>query len=288
MVEYSDETLALMQQKLLNIAVAVDRICRDNGIVYYLFRGSLLGAVRHQGFIPWDDDMDIAMPRPDYERFLEIAPGLLPEPFRLRHHSNTAFYPYSFIKVDDATTTVVESSTDFVCGVYLDVFPLDGADHTRSLSARLRRWQLLFYRQLFLGYFGGNDRVFKHERLVRLTKRLLRKTFNIKRWQRRYDRLCKKQAYEDSRQVSFLFYYAMPAFDRQWFGTPASHLFARELLWVPQQADVVLTALYGPDYLALPPQEHRYSFHMQRCLYYALNQGYEDYLAEETRRAGNG
>lgn len=267
---------------MLEMMAAVDRICRDNGLAYFLFRGTLLGAVRENGFIPWDDDMDLAMPRPDFERFLEIAPALLPGHLCLKHHSNTGFYPYTYMKVMDTETTVVEGSTNYVCGVFVDIFPLDGAD-ADSRAARWRLKRLQWYRLFFLAYYGGNDRVVKHDRWVRLVKKILHRTVCIKRWQRRYDRLCRAQGYDESERVAVLIH-PMPAILREWLGAPTDHAFEGHVFCIPQQADSVLKALYGPNYMTPPPERFRVSVHRWKHL--ELDRGYAAYRAEQAGRDG--
>ena len=71
----------LLHQRILRILMAVDKTCRENQLRYYIWAGTMIGAVRHKGFIPWDDDIDIAMPRPDYERFIAHSKEWLPQPY---------------------------------------------------------------------------------------------------------------------------------------------------------------------------------------------------------------
>lgn len=76
-MQYEQNTLRRLQIAELGILEAIDRVCRENGITYFLDSGTVLGARRHGGFIPWDDDIDLGMPRDDFERFLEVAPEAL-------------------------------------------------------------------------------------------------------------------------------------------------------------------------------------------------------------------
>ena len=76
---YSEDSLKRLQTIDLEIVAVIDRICRENGIDYFIDGGTLLGAIRHGGFIPWDDDIDIGMPKDDFDRFCEITPALLPK-----------------------------------------------------------------------------------------------------------------------------------------------------------------------------------------------------------------
>ena len=103
--------IKLLQNKMLGILLEIDRICRENNIRYLLDGGSMLGAVRHHGFIPWDDDADVMMPRDDYDRFIEIAPRALGKKYVFQCIENTREYPYNFGKVFDTSTEFYEKFT---------------------------------------------------------------------------------------------------------------------------------------------------------------------------------
>ena len=121
-----------LQLHILNILLAVDKVCCEHDLRYYLWAGTMLGAVRHRGFIPWDDDMDICMPRPDYDRLMAHAHEWLPAPYEAICADNTPTYPGGFGKVIDASTTLIEREhSDYLGGVYIDVFPLDGVPSSK-------------------------------------------------------------------------------------------------------------------------------------------------------------
>ena len=99
------------------------------GLTYYLVGGSALGAVKFQGFVPWDDDIDVAMPRKDYDRFLEKGQALLPEEIFLQNYRTDPEFPLLFSKLRASNTTMIETSWKLMNinhGIYIDVFPLDG------------------------------------------------------------------------------------------------------------------------------------------------------------------
>lgn len=121
----------------LNILEEIDRICKKYQITYYAAYGTLLGAIRHQGFIPWDDDLDIVMMRPDYERFRQIAKRELHENYELQEELS----PYlnrSFYKVRDGGTTAIEFPgfpEEYNQGIFVDIFPLDdGCDSPAEIT----------------------------------------------------------------------------------------------------------------------------------------------------------
>ncbi len=118
-----------LQEKILDIMKVFDRVCRENELHYYMLGGTMLGAVRHKGFIPWDDDADFGLPRREYEKLLNLPAECFPEGYRLRHFSKEEGVPYAFIRLEDERTTCIEarrSGTGYVGGVYVDIFPLDG------------------------------------------------------------------------------------------------------------------------------------------------------------------
>ena len=126
-----------VQVKILSIFESVDSICKKNNIRYYAIGGTCLGAVRHNGFIPWDDDLDIAMPREDYDKFIQIAEHELPSNLRLFGVDNIEHYECLFIKVHDINTTLIHRDyKDYVeryAGVYIDIMPLDGIAENKLL-----------------------------------------------------------------------------------------------------------------------------------------------------------
>lgn len=116
-------TLADMHQIQLSMMKAIHQFCIENNIRYSLGGGSLLGAVRHKGFIPWDDDVDIMMPRTDYERFIESFEGKFAY-YNVQHYKNDRNYYKPFAKIYDNRTLLEEAYC--TTGVFVDVFPIDG------------------------------------------------------------------------------------------------------------------------------------------------------------------
>ena len=124
--QFKQQQLRRCQLKQLTILEEIDRICRKHNITYWLDGGTLLGAVRHGGFIPWDDDIDIAMPLDDARRFAQIAPGELREGLTLQS-PETEPTREPIMKVRDNNSFYVEANDDFSMpygkGLYVDIFP---------------------------------------------------------------------------------------------------------------------------------------------------------------------
>lgn len=129
-----------VKQGILNIMIAVDSFCRINGIKYSLAYGTLIGAVRHNGFIPWDDDIDIWMPRPDYNRFIKEFKH---DTFVFHSMETDSDWPLIFGKVcDERYSAIDEFGKDF--GLFVDIFPIDGLpDNDRTISAYYRKIRFL-------------------------------------------------------------------------------------------------------------------------------------------------
>ena len=135
MVEITEDEMKKVQ---LDILIEVDRFCKEHDINYALAYGTLIGAVRHKGFIPWDDDIDLLMLRSDYDRFIKIFNEETDSHCRVLHHSLDASFPYEFAKVEDTRYRLIENlATTYEMGVAIDIFVLDdiGEDpkHVRSI-----------------------------------------------------------------------------------------------------------------------------------------------------------
>lgn len=122
MVEIDENEMKNVQ---LNILLDVDRFCKENNLQYALAYGTLLGAIRHHGFIPWDDDIDIIMLRKDYEQFIKTYNGTS-NSYRVLHHSLDENFPYEFAKIEDCRYRLIENlATSYTMGIAIDLFVLD-------------------------------------------------------------------------------------------------------------------------------------------------------------------
>lgn len=135
------EALEKLQQEELDMLVVLRQVCEEIGVPWFLDSGSALGAARHQGFIPWDDDIDVGMLRDDYERFLREAPSVLPEGYSLHTFDNTHGFAGMFAKLyRDGTEFVTQETLDAGCeqGIFIDIFPYDAL----AIDPKQRRRQV--------------------------------------------------------------------------------------------------------------------------------------------------
>ena len=151
-MEYEQEQLRRLQLAQLDIVREIDRVCREHDIAYFLDSGAALGAVRHGGFIPWDDDIDLGIPRSDYERFLEIAPAALGPEYVVAHPARYPNMAGMFAKVwkrGTRFTTQESKEAGVPQGIFVDVFPYDPlhADEivAQKQTTKCRLWQSVSY-----------------------------------------------------------------------------------------------------------------------------------------------
>ena len=131
----------------MDILQTVHDYCQSHGMTYFLSSGTLLGAVRHGGYIPWDDDIDIYMPRESYDRFVAAFPHDDTGHYALYDKSTIAHYYYTFAKVVDTRTLMVEDETaGFEIGVYIDVFPVDYVPEDEAECQRVFKRKRLLYK----------------------------------------------------------------------------------------------------------------------------------------------
>lgn len=128
-----------MKSRLLSIAEYIDGICQENGLTLFMSGGTLLGAVRHKGFIPWDDDIDMYLSRPDYDKLIEIfrKQGNSGK-YKLLSHELEPNYLYPFAKLIDTDTILIESGgyAGVDIGLFLDIFPIDGLGNSIKQAKR--------------------------------------------------------------------------------------------------------------------------------------------------------
>lgn len=256
------EDLRKAQLLMLKILKEVHRVCEENGIRYFLSDGTLIGAVRHNGFIPWDDDSDIGMLRDDYEKFIDIAPEKLGKEFCLQIYKTDCGYGHQFGKVLLFGTKWIEQgairTSRLFSGIYIDIFPYDkiptGRLKQKCLQFSYNFWssQVLIKQKYF---FYRDIRGFFHKSYF-IVKKAIGLLFSLDYSVRKRDSICMR--YKDRDKNFCITKYGGNFWKNQnrseSFATFALHTFEDSEFYIPSDYDSILTNLYG-DYMTLPPLE---------------------------------
>ena len=256
-------TLSEIKQTELEILLVLDRICRENGLTYSMCAGTLLGAVRHQGFIPWDDDIDVCMPRPDYEKLIELNRGgkLLPRYLKLCcFEEGTLDSPY--MKIMDRRTRIREENYTQrdVKSLWIDIFPVDGLPDSMAETKRLyREAQLLCKLSVATVVHAGYGKTLLKRILKPLIVTPVARLIGRRRIGERLVQLAAKHPYEESTYCGMVTW----AWDgpnqrvrREDLENTVDLLFEGHPICAMSAWDEHLRGVFG-DYMQLPPEEDR-------------------------------
>lgn len=169
--------MTALQEKEFEMLRLFVNICDELKLKYFLVCGSALGAVKYGGFIPWDDDVDVALPRPDYEIFLEKAPAMLPEWVFLQNYRTDPEYPGMGSKLRNKNTAFIEREAEKINmnhGIFIDVFPLDGYPEGEEAQKRFEKKKWAHYRKRYTALIP-----FWHRDLGLTLRSFLRQYFGI-------------------------------------------------------------------------------------------------------------
>lgn len=268
--ELDDDKIKGIQAVLLEMLTDFDDLCRKNNLTYFLVGGSALGAVRHKGFIPWDEDLDIGMPREDYERFSEIFLKACSEKYWLQSIEQSKLYDLTFMKIRKKGTRYVElfETEPEHAGVFMDIYPLDNVPDNKI--ARFFHGMISDFLYLccscvrvhkkknrFLEYLDDKRAI----RLVKIKAFLgfCLSFFSLHKWCVIADKWSKKYKNNNSKLVSF------PCGRKHYFGeicTRASFLPVKETVFEDKKFYIMnnpheyLGGLYG-DYMEIPDVSNR-------------------------------
>lgn len=266
------DSLRKHQLVMLDLLEEVDRICKKHNISYQLFAGTALGAVRHQGFIPWDDDLDIVMMRPEYERFMEVAPGEVKERFFVQREF-MEHWPMFFSKMRLNNTTALEKyharDDKMHQGVYIDIFPCDNlSDNGFIRKLQFYASKIIIAKSLYLRGYETNSKGKKI--FMQICRVLPRKPLHA---------LCTLQKNKRTQMVhTFLgggARYEKSVYQREWFADTKNALFEGEEYPVSAHVEKLLENLYG-DYMRIPEESERAC--KTHVAFLDLEQPYTEYL----------
>ena len=264
-MENAQQHLNDTQKYILHVLREVTRVLEELKIPYFMQGGTMLGAIRHDGFIPWDDDVDLGIPRADYDRLLKEVSARLPENLELRTYDDETDHHYYFTRIVDKRYQIrrMGSIEERLENIWVDLFPLDGMPNG-CISRQWHKMRLLMTRLKFhLSCFEkvnikrpGRPLV---ERIIIRVAMITRvgKWWNTRKQLDKMDRLLKKYPPEKSEylvnftgQTSFKF---NEMFKKEVYGQGKEYPFEDMVLMGPEQYDAYLKSLYG-DYMT-PPKE---------------------------------
>ena len=260
--------IKVMQKLLLQLMIKFHEVCEKHGLVYNMCGGTLLGAVRHKGFIPWDDDLDVCMPRADYEKFIQIAKTEYADEF-ITEAPGDENYIYPFVKIGMKDTVLIEGHLINNYGVrnlYLDIFPVDGypdvvgeknKQHFDSICRILKKWSWA------ISEIRPSTRSGWRKILV-LAKPFV---FSYYRWQgyqkyvKQFLELTQKYKFEDCEKVTPNWqYWGRTWIAKEKFLDRALYEFEGYRFWSVCDYHDWLSCMYG-DYMTPPPPEKRVQYH---------------------------
>ena len=253
--------LEKLHREILCVMDEVDRICTIHKLKYYLIGGTLLGAIRHGGFIPWDDDLDIVMPRADFDKFIDIAQMELNKPFALAWTTTQKDYRRLYAKVENTDTVFFEGVRYRFGypGIFVDIFPLD---ITQGYSASLERRKRIVKKLATIKGMkasGENYGYIKNTILRLLPYTVLNcaiscfmKLSNHKdgKWYTNFG-----SQYSVKKQTILI----------EAYGEGKKIAFEDRAYCAPSQPEVILKSIFGDSYLQLPPEEKRRT-HLPQCV----------------------
>ena len=252
----------------LSVLIEVDKICRENGLRYMLCGGTLLGAVRHGGFIPWDDDIDIFMPRPDYDKLIDYCDEH-DVSFDLFSPANNREYTQMYLKACNKDTMVIDNEADLkMChfGVWVDIFPIDGLGDTVLEAKRFLRTitcaELLCVASRWKKYTRNPKNRWGYEVIRFCTFLISRMIFDVNAFVKKIDKKAKSLEFEKSKYCGSVYgsYGQKEIMTREMFEKTCELTFENQLFLCPENYEEYLKNIYG-NYMELPPVEEQQTHH---------------------------
>ena len=251
----------------LEVLKKLDEICTQLDLRYFLTYGTLLGAVRHQGFIPWDDDVDVMMPRPDYEKLIEYLQLHEKElaPFKLMHYKTNKEYIYPISRFVDTRYWIdYEGTTDYGLGLFVDIYPLDGCGNTEEEAQKIMQSNKL---DIAFIDIAGTDKYKVSvsggflRSVAKFMAFLYAKMRGARYFAKKLDKKGQLYKYDECDYVNLTIWStSVKPFKKELFASIERMKFEDSMFCVPSRYHDILTQCYG-DYMKLPPEEQQIAHH---------------------------
>ncbi len=266
--------LRKLQLEELKILDEFIRICEKNNLKYYMIGGTLLGAIRHKGFIPWDDDVDMAMPREDYEKFLKLNKNEFGEGYELVTYENDKNYRYPWARITINTIKIINHMANIPREekAWIDIIPLDGFP-----DSKIER----FFHEIHLSFWWDLNQIVQFDEMVDQKRKRnmiakcaikiaslfkwIGKIVNYKVCLKHLNKVLMKYPYNSKTKyiINYLAAYGFDeTFTRKSFEQTSKFEFEQRKINGPKGYDDVLKKIYG-DYMKLPPIEDRNKHHSE-------------------------
>lgn len=233
--------------------------CDENELKYVLTYGTLLGAIRHNGFIPWDDDIDVFMPRKDYNKLIQLyIHGKAIEGVNLLYSTKSNKYCYPFAKLSDSKTTAKMQSNVTKHGIWIDVFPVDKIIEDKETARKYQKF-MIFLRNVLISYTTDfKHRKFDKKTIPKFVLFILSHIVGGKRLVNYADKKAQKYNESNSNCVCHNAWQAVLGgiFTEQELNDRIRHSFEKYEFYIPRCYDKLLRSWYG-DYMKMPPENKR-------------------------------
>lgn len=259
-----------IHERITDLMLFFHNFCEEYNLRYYVAYGSLIGAIRHKGFIPWDDDFDIQMPREDFTKMLSIFKDKYEKDkrYKMCSRSNTLNYYYGIPRLCDqrfvfkSTNSNIEETE---MGIFIDIYPLDNYGNTFKEADKLKR-KARFLNTMYTIYI--NKKSASKSKPVKIARALIHKFlhvlygshFNKKIDNKIYNNIKKKTHSSDKYIGVICWDYKTVPYEKSWFEKRILADFEDKKFWIPAEYDKVLRKSYG-DYMKLPPEDQRVATH---------------------------
>lgn len=277
-----DEMLKLLKEEELEILKEFHRICEDNNLRYTIAFGTMIGAVRHKGFIPWDDDIDVVMPIEDYDKFKELSLQELPEKYFLQDSETDPGFIYPYMKIRLNNSCIVNPLSNKYKyenkGIYMDIFPVKYLPNNKLIQ-KFQKYSLTLVGHIITTFCFETVRMGRTypQKCVKFILWILNKIFPYKFLlfiHRKIDSIGKSDTANNyciycSEEMGFMEKYIL---DLDYFEDRVLLPFEDSKFYMPKKYDKIMTHIYG-DYMAIPKEKKTHGI-----LFVSNKMSYEDYL----------